>query len=211
MTSIAYYNNLNVRYFALNGQLWFRGNDVAAILGYCRPRNAIADHVDAEDRFPLESLDVGIFAGNEGRTWYINESGLYSLILRSKQSEAKLFKRWVTSELLPKVRTHHDVLQKIQESADAGVRDKDKDGYVYAATSSRVNYVKLGRSRATPAEILARYKTYYGPDTIIETKAVYDMNEGESKMHLRFSNHCLGGELFDKKFRNEYIEAMQSM
>ena len=71
--------------------------------------------------------------------------------------------------------------------------------------------MKLGRSKASPAEILARYKTYYGPDTIIETRAVDDMFKAEAEMHLRFSSHCLGGELFNKKFWNEYVKAMRSI
>lgn len=76
--------------------LWFIGAEVANALGYQNARDAIAKHVDAEDRNTVAIRD-GI-KGNPNKT-VINESGLYSLILSSKLESAKRFKRWVTSEV----------------------------------------------------------------------------------------------------------------
>lgn len=84
-----------------NGEPWFVGTDVAISLGYINPRKALADHVDDEDKNTVTIRD-GI-AGNPNMV-AINESGLYSLILSSKLPNAKKFKKWVTSEVLPSIR-----------------------------------------------------------------------------------------------------------
>ena len=83
---------------------WFRGRDVCDTLQYTNARKAIRDHVDDCDveRF-VNLLKSNPLHPNENEL-YINESGLYTLILRSKKAEAKVFQRWVTSHLLPSLR-----------------------------------------------------------------------------------------------------------
>ena len=83
-----------------DGVPWFVGKDVAEVLGYTNPSKALSDHVDTEDKLNNETL---LSLGQRGG-WLINESGLYSLILSSKLPQAKNFKRWVTSEVLPTIR-----------------------------------------------------------------------------------------------------------
>ena len=82
------------------GEPWFVGKDVARRLGDKNPRKALRDHVDDEDKGGNESFPPG---GTQ-MTIFINESGLYSLILSSKLPQAREFKRWVTSEVLPQIR-----------------------------------------------------------------------------------------------------------
>lgn len=89
-----------VRTTTINGEPWFVGKDVADILGYSNPRDAIAKHVDDDDRNTVAIRDG---KGNPNQT-IINESGLYALIIGSKLPAAKKFKRWVTSEVLPSIR-----------------------------------------------------------------------------------------------------------
>lgn len=89
-----------VRTLTLNDEPWFVGKDVTKILGYQNSSKAIADHVDDDDKLNNKSLSS---LGQRGG-WFINESGLYSLILSSKLPSAKKFKRWVTSEVLPALR-----------------------------------------------------------------------------------------------------------
>ena len=91
-----------VRSLTMNGEPWFVGRDVATALGYKKPQNAILSHVDDEDR-ALAPIQGGCSTGTQ-QTIIINESGLYSLILSSKLPDAKKFKRWVTSEVLPAIR-----------------------------------------------------------------------------------------------------------
>jgi prophage antirepressor-like protein len=82
------------------GEPLFVGKDVAEALGYAKPQNALATHVDKEDKStaPIQGTAY------ETRAIFINESGLYSLVLSSKLPQARAFKRWVTSEVLPQIR-----------------------------------------------------------------------------------------------------------
>ena len=91
----------SVRVVEHDGEPWFVGKDVAAILGYSDVNKAVAMHVDDEDK-KLNDKTSSSF-GQRGAT-LINESGLYSLIIGSKLDEARKFKRWVTSEVLPSIR-----------------------------------------------------------------------------------------------------------
>ena len=82
------------------GETFFVGKDVAKALGYAKPHNALATHVDKEDKStaPIQGTAY------ETRVTIINESGLYALVLSSKLEQARVFKRWVTSEVLPAIR-----------------------------------------------------------------------------------------------------------
>lgn len=92
----------SVRTVSIAGVPYFVGKDVADILEYQNGSRDINRHVDPED-----IRKEMVFDGNQQKeTILINESGLYSLILSSKQPSAKKFKRWVTSEVLPSIRQH---------------------------------------------------------------------------------------------------------
>ena len=94
-----------IRATEIDGEPWFVGKDVAEALGYGSgksPSNAVAKHVDDEDKGVTEMMTPG----GQQNLVIINESGLYSLILGSKLPTAKKFKRWVTSEVLPAIRRH---------------------------------------------------------------------------------------------------------
>lgn len=93
------YNDSLVRTLSINDEPWFVGKDIASILGYSNPQKAVRDHVDEEDRTVNDSFTV-----NGTSPVLINESGVYSLIFSSKLPEAKKFKHWVTSEVLPAIR-----------------------------------------------------------------------------------------------------------
>ena len=87
----------------INGEAWFIGREIAELLGYSNTRDALARHVDAEDKNTVVIPDGN--KGNPNQT-IINESGLYSLILSSKLPTAKQFKHWITSEVIPAIRRH---------------------------------------------------------------------------------------------------------
>ena len=90
----------SVRTTTVNGEIMFVGKDVAEILGYSNPRDALAKRVDDEDKGVAKCDTLG---GKQDLTM-INESGLYSLILSSKMPNAKKFKHWVTADVLPAIR-----------------------------------------------------------------------------------------------------------
>ena len=91
-----------VRTIVKDGEPYFIGKDVADILGYAKPENAIATHVDEEDK--TSTLIQGTGSNYKSKAIIINESGVYALIFGSKLPKAKQFKRWVTSEVLPSIR-----------------------------------------------------------------------------------------------------------
>ena len=91
-----------IRTCQVNNQIMFVGKDVATALGYKNPSNALQVHVDSEDK---TSYLIQVSGSNyKANTLFVNESGLYALILSSKLEKAKAFKRWVTSEVLPQIR-----------------------------------------------------------------------------------------------------------
>lgn len=95
------FENHEVRSLLLNNEPWFVGKDVAEVLGYAKPLNAIAQHVDKDDSLKQGLTDS---LGRQQKTIFVNESGLYALIFGSKLESAQKFKRWVTSEVLPALR-----------------------------------------------------------------------------------------------------------
>lgn len=103
MNNISTFNNPafgSMRAVSVNDEPYFVGKDVATALGYTNTQKAIRDHVDNEDKL-TERI---VLSGQNREVVFINESGLYSLILSSKLPKAKEFKRWVTAEVLPAIR-----------------------------------------------------------------------------------------------------------
>ena len=123
-----------IRGMEIDGESWLVGKDVAERLGYANTKDALSAHVDEDDKRILQKSEIATFANhilksdmvvnfvwadvpNRGLT-IINESGLYSLVLGSKLPNAKKFKRWVTSEVLPAIRKHGGYLtaEKVEEA-----------------------------------------------------------------------------------------------
>ena len=113
------YEGNKLTIFKKDDDIWFRAKTVANILKYTNTHKAIRDHVDLEDKITLNDLKswgndsfplknggpkLGPSKLPPANAIYINESGLYSLILRSKMDKAKDFQRWVTKEVLPSIR-----------------------------------------------------------------------------------------------------------
>lgn len=133
MNEIFNFHGQEVRTLTIDDEPWFVGKDVADILGYQNGSRDINRHVDEEDR---QNYQNGTF-GNRGVT-VINESGLYSLILSSKLLQAREFKRWVTSEVLPAIRKQGGFIRE----------DLDEDAFIALFTSQK----KLREQQATMLE-----------------------------------------------------------
>lgn len=131
MNALKIYKNAEfgqIRTVEINGEPWFVGKDVAEALGYVKPLNAIAAHVDEDDSLKQGLIDS---LGRTQETIIINESGLYSLILGSSLDSAKKFKRWITSEVIPSIRktgsynlpqTYADALRELANKAEEAER-----------------------------------------------------------------------------------------
>lgn len=144
----------SIRTVTIDNEPWFVGKDIAEALGYSNTSKAVVNHVDNEDKqfmmINIADSQNGNVPIGQSKTAIINESGLYSLILSSKLPNAKKFKRWVTSEVLPAIRkTGH----------------YEAPGYAPKATSigEVVNLIKITRQTmkeqgATPTEIAQAVK-----------------------------------------------------
>lgn len=113
------FNEKDIRTIIIDDEPYFVGKDVATVLGYSNTRDAIYKHVDNEDK-GVAKCDTP--SGMQEMT-VINESGVYSLIFGSKLPNAKNFKHWVTTEVLPTIRKHgaymtEEVLEKALMNPD---------------------------------------------------------------------------------------------
>ena len=121
MEKVFKYEETEVPVIKCKDEIWFRGKTIAEILGYAIQRKPILDHVDHEDKRKLSELvpkskqnEIGRLKyrdsileplmNNQKNTIYINESGLYNLVLLSRLESALAFKRWMTKEVLPSIR-----------------------------------------------------------------------------------------------------------
>ena len=95
-----------IRTIELGGQPWFVAKDVARALGYSNPTDTLKKHVDTEDRQILQKSQNASFNIPTRGFTIINESGLYCLALSSKLPQAKKFRRWITSTVIPSIRKH---------------------------------------------------------------------------------------------------------
>jgi len=142
-----------VRTLYIENAPWFVGKDVAKALGYEKPLNAIAMHVDEDDSLKQGLIDS---MGRIQETIIINEAGVYSLIFSSKLPTAKAFKKWVTHDVLPSIRKHgvylaDDVLEKISkdpeyllEIAD-NLRDEKRMHEIGCSYNLRVQLADYGK------------------------------------------------------------------
>ena len=142
MNEIFNFHGQEVRTVTINEEPYFVGKDVAEILGYSNSKDVLAKHVDAKDKQVIQRSQNATLENTPNRSLtIINESGLYSLILSSKLPQAKKFKRWVTSEVLPAIRKHGGYLtdSKIQEALH------DPDTIIKLATQLKEERAKNGR------------------------------------------------------------------
>lgn len=135
----------SVRSVSVNGEPWFVGKDVAEALGYSKSENALASHVDSEDK--TTTLIQGTGSNYKSKAVIINESGLYSLVLSSKLPTAKKFKHWVTSEVLPSIRKHGAYMTP--ETLEAAIMNPDYLVKIVTALKAETDKRKALESKVT--------------------------------------------------------------
>ena len=158
-----------IRTINQNGEPWFAGADIAKSLGYANTKDAILSHVEDDDRRLVQRSEIATLENhlpkdafpvdfvteeipNRGLT-FINESGVYSLILSSKLPAAKQFKHWVTSEVLPTIRKHQmyatpETVEKILNDPDTMIRilkeiKTERERRIQAEETNRLNAPKV--------------------------------------------------------------------
>lgn len=179
----------SIRTVETNGAPYFVGKDVAEVLGYSNSRDALAKHVDDEDKGVAKCDTLG---GNQELT-VINESGLYSLILSSKLPKAKEFKHWVTSEVLPSIRKHGMyAMDELIENPDLAIKA------LTALKEEREKTKKLTETVAVQSQQISELKpkaSYY--DVVLNCKDLVSVSEiakdyGKSARWLNEKLHELG-------------------
>lgn len=169
-----------IRTLLINDEPYFVGKDVAEVLGYQNGSRDVNRHVDDEDKLTHQ---ISVSGQNRNMT-IINESGLYSLILKSKLPSAKKFKRWVTSEVLPRIRKHGmyatddllnnpdlliEVATKLKEERTLRLVAEQK----VAEMQPKVNYhdIILANKSVTPISFIAKN---YGMSAMQMNKLLHD-------------------------------------
>ena len=197
--------------------IWFRGKDVAEILGYSKTRDALSRHVDNEDKKLICCRPQNVDANNSDlRGKYftlINESGVYSLVLSSKLETAKKFKRWITSEVLPSTRKYGQYklfdspwnkMIMISNERDLHykvvnlIRNYYPDSILVAGLGEnqdtedkRLDSYKKGYQRGTPDLMVLNYHNYY-KGLCIEFKSPtnnYNISEDQLKMKKKYRDN----------------------
>ncbi|NME19094.1 phage antirepressor [Megasphaera elsdenii] len=156
MNKLQIFNSLEfgqVRTVTIDGEPWFIAKDVATALGYSNTRDAIAKHVDDDDKNTVVIRDG---KGNPNQT-IINESGLYSLVLSSKLPTAKKFKHWITSEVLPAIRKTGGYIANAETMTDAEIMSKALmiAKQTIESREQRIHSLEAETERMKPKEIFA--------------------------------------------------------
>lgn len=197
MNEVQIFNNEEfgqVRTLVINGEPWFVGKDVAEILGYSNTRKALADHVDEEDKGITKCDTLG---GVQDLT-VINESGLYGLILSSKMPNAKKFKHWVTSEVLPAIRKHgiyatDNVIDNILNNPDFGIQllTKLKEERTARVEAERRNAILMHVNKTYTVTEIAKelgLKSAIQLNKILAEKKIQYQVNGTWVMYSKYSN-----------------------
>ena len=198
---VFHYEENKISVIKCNDKIWFRGKSVAQSLGYLKPLKALHTHVDKEDKRKLSDLEGvpqngvhlrlgvtqnGVHLNLQSGCLFINESGLYSLILRLKLESAKVFKRWVTKDVLPSIQKtgkydycidhkyNNTLTFKIETKMDlhAEVVSFLKKRYPHSPST-----VTLGENQDTAFKRINSFKKGYlhgSPDLIINTLHKHD-------------------------------------
>ena len=103
MSNLTIFNfeNTPIQTIVENNEIFFRAAQLAELLQYKNPHKAIKDHVDFDDLTKREIVNT---VNKRAQVLFVNESGMYSLVLSSKLEQAKKVKRWITKEVLPQIR-----------------------------------------------------------------------------------------------------------
>jgi len=195
----------SVRTHVVSDVSWFCAKDVARALGYANSKQAIASHVFEEDRVRLQDLmglpDRPMLSYHEKASLYITEAGVYALIFGSQKEEAKQFKRWVCSVVLPRLRKQH------QEQTKAPLALKGESDLHHLVVKSIRRFwphsllvAGLGELQDTPEKRMFAWRSGYGagqPDVLI-----LNHHKTHNGFAIELKNPKGSGKLTDKQFNS---------
>lgn len=187
-----------VRTIEIDNDVWFVAKDVAEALGYKDTPNAVRNHVESEDKMQVKVGEIPTLKTSNYGAILINESGMYALVLSSKLPEAKKFKHWVTSEVLPSIRKHgiyatDNVIDNILNNPDFGIE------LLTRLKEERAARVKAERKNAILMHV---NKTYTMTEIAKELnmKSAISLNNKLSEMGIQYKVN--GTWVFYSKYSN---------
>ena len=193
-----------IRTCTVEGETYFVGKDVASALGYKKPENAIATHIDEEDK--TSTLIQGSGSNYKSQVIVINESGLYSLNLSSKLDSARRFKRWVTSEVLPAIRKNgrYELESKAKELQQQNRLLESKNTLLEEITAQQkplTDYARIILS-STQTVTITQIAQDYGMGPV-------RMNQLLFRLHIQ---HKVGGQwiLYIPYLNKGYVQSFSS-
>lgn len=180
ISNFTFHESYNVRIIDINGELWFVASDIANALDY-RDSSNMVRNLDEDER---GTHNMSTLSGNQNLT-IINESGLYSAILKSRKPEAKQFKKWVTSEVLPSIRKtgKYDVTQSVhREYLDTSDMHKIKRLVVLCShhvgrKDAFIKAVHYALRKATGVPSPAKYEVQHLPILAAEFQRIFSIVE----------------------------------
>ena len=185
--------------------IWFKGADIARILGYSNTREALKRHVEEDDKIKLNKIKGVVKMtplNSQPHSVFINESGLYCLILRSKLGSSKLFKKWITKEVIPSLRKSgsYTVKKKIDceklreiQYKEIQILDSIKDSKLKQAFQDRLMNEITGEEQKP---------TQYARDIITIVKEEFNKN-------IDFMKAGVIGKMVLKKYKAKYHKSPQ--
>lgn len=204
----------SIRTCIIDGEPWFIAKDIAGALGYTNTKKAILDHVDEEDIIRVnfggnDSLPSNKTRGGLTYANVINESGMYSLVLRSNLPRSKKFKRWVTKDVLPAIRKYgvyinkdHDVVRHIGIAI--------RNNFTRAVKVLTKHFAYFGHK--APENLYANLTTFINSITGIETGASRDKLDSYELMKiLAIESYATASILYSVYNNHDYAETLSGL
>ena len=210
MNDIMIFKNDNfgeIRSLEINNEPWFVGRDIADTLGYTNSRKAIQDHVDNEDK--LDGVTICDSIGRNQSAVVINESGLYSLIMSSKLPKAKLFKRWITSEVLPSIRKNGSYNLDTNGLMKQLVESQSSLNYVLAGFKMQIDEdFKETNLKLNEHDELLKKRVYLSPKEAKDVQVAVKNKAQQIAIEFNLPYHTVKGKLFKRLYTalNDYYE-----
>lgn len=197
--------------------VWFNANEITIALGYLYPKDAIINNVEKEDKIKLENININYKVKKHPHSIYINESGLYSLLINSRLPKAKKFKLWITKIVLPSIRKlgyyklkkdYEDNINEIMNKINVLEKQNDKlknelkiekypNGslvYIIDYSDEQINMYRLGKS-----DNMKKRKQIYDTHTIYKKNIILIK---EVKCPLQYET-CLRSMLYNYRIKNK--------
>lgn len=206
-----------VRTAILDNDVWFVGKDVAEALEYVNTKQALIDHVDVEDKQIFKGSDLrplDFVIPNRGMT-FIDESGLFSLVLSSKLPTAKEFKRWITKDVIPSIRKYGmyataDTIDKIIANPDNAIKILTA---LKEEREAKEKALKLVQEKQEEIDLLSHSKKLYTTSEIAKElgfKSPQELNKKLCDLNIQYkvNNSWL---LYSKYSDKGYISIKQEI